>query len=87
LAIGPLISALAAGNCAILKPSELSPHTATLIRTLLSDTFPESEVCVFEGDYQVAQNLLEKPFHHIFFTGSPAVGKIIMAAAAKNLAS
>jgi len=87
LAIGPLISALAAGCTAMIKPSEMTPHTSALIRRLVEETFDKSQVAVFEGDVEVAQKLLAKPFDHIFFTGSPAVGKIIMKAAAEHLSS
>lgn len=87
LIIKPLVSALAAGNVAILKPSELTPNTARLIGRMMSDLFPPDEVTVFEGDATVAQALLALPFNHIFFTGSPAVGKIVMTAAAQHLAS
>lgn len=85
LTIDPLVSAIAAGNCVIIKPSEFSPYTTACMKKMLSETFSEEEVAVFEGDYMVSQMLLEKPFDNIFFTGSPAVGKIVMAAAAKNL--
>jgi aldehyde dehydrogenase (NAD+) len=87
LALSPLVSAVAAGNCVILKPSEISVNTSRIIQKLVEETFPEEEVAVIQGDQNVATYLLEKPFHHIFFTGSPAVGKIVMQAAAKNLAS
>lgn len=87
LAIRPLVSAMAAGNVAILKPSELTPHTAGLIKRMISELFPIEEVTVFEGDAEVAKALLDLPFNHIFFTGSPAVGRIVMTAAAKHLAS
>ncbi|SOD81434.1 aldehyde dehydrogenase family protein [Spirosoma fluviale] len=87
LCIRPLVSALAAGNVAILKPSELTPHTARLIKKMISELFLPEEVVVFEGDAEVSKALLELPFNHIFFTGSPAVGRIVMAAAAKHLAS
>ncbi len=87
LAVSPVISAIAAGNCVILKPSEFSPNTSRFIKQLLEKTFPEQEVAVFEGDHTIATILLEKPFHHIFFTGSPAIGKIVMQAAAKHLSS
>ncbi|HET6267429.1 MAG TPA: aldehyde dehydrogenase family protein [Acidobacteriota bacterium] len=87
LTVGPLISAIAAGNCAMVKPSELSPHTSGFIARLLSSLFPEHEVAVIEGDPEVATSLLQLPFDHIFFTGSTTVGKIVMQAAAKNLAS
>lgn len=87
LALGPLVSALSAGCTAIIKPSELTPHTSALIRRLVEETFDKSLVAVFEGEVEVSQMLLAKPFDHIFFTGSPAVGKIIMKAAAEHLSS
>ncbi|MEL6539117.1 MAG: aldehyde dehydrogenase family protein, partial [Bacteroidota bacterium] len=85
LTVGPLVSALAAGNTAILKPSEMTPHTATMISKMMEAVFDPQEVTVFEGAIEVSQALLELPFDHIFFTGSPAVGKIIMRAAAEHL--
>ncbi|MCH7398621.1 aldehyde dehydrogenase family protein [Belliella sp. DSM 107340] len=87
LAIGPLISALAAGCNAIIKPSEMTPHASALIRRMIEELFEPDTVAVFEGDLEVSQHLLSKPFDHIFFTGSPSVGKIIMKAAAENLTS
>lgn len=87
LAIGPLVSALAAGCTAIIKPSELTPHTSALIRRMIEEIYEPDLVAVFEGEVEVAQYLLSKPFDHIFFTGSPAVGKIVMKAAAENLSS
>ena len=85
LALGPIISALAAGNTVILKPSEITPNTSALLNRLVKALFEPQEVAVFEGNKEVAQALLALPFDHIFFTGSPAVGKIVMAAAAKHL--
>jgi aldehyde dehydrogenase (NAD+) len=87
LAIGPLVSALAAGCPVILKPSELTPHTSGLIENMIDELFDKSEVAVIQGGVEVSQRLLELPFDHIFFTGSPAVGKKIMEAASKNLSS
>ena len=87
LALGPLVSCLAAGNAAILKPSELTPATSALVARIVTETFPPGLVAVVEGDKTVAEALLALPFDHIFFTGSPAVGRIVMAAAAKTLAS
>lgn len=87
LSLIPLVSAVAAGNCAIIKPSEHAPHSARVIKAIVGECFSEDEVAVVEGDVEVAQSLLEFPFDHIFFTGSPAVGKIVMAAAAKHLSS
>ncbi|GAB2494907.1 aldehyde dehydrogenase family protein [Algoriphagus taiwanensis] len=87
LAIGPLISALAAGCPVVLKPSELTPHTSDLIEQMISAIFNKEEVAVVQGDASVAQALLALPFDHIFFTGSPQIGKIVMENAAKNLTS
>jgi aldehyde dehydrogenase (NAD+) len=87
LTLGPLVSALAAGNCAVLKPSEFTPHTTAFLRKLLAGLFPEEEVALVEGDAEAAQALLALPFDHIFFTGSPAVGKVVMKAAAEHLTS
>jgi aldehyde dehydrogenase (NAD+) len=86
LSFGPLVSAIAAGNTVILKPSEMTPHLSSVIVKITRAVFSEEEVAVFEGDAAVSTALLDLPFDHIFFTGSPAVGKIVMAAAAKNLA-
>ena len=87
LSIGPLVSAIAAGNCVVIKPSEISPHTSRFVGDLVSDLFDENEVAVFEGDHQLAQFLVEQPFDHIFFTGGPRVGREVMARAAANLTS
>ena len=87
LAIGPLVSAIAAGNNVIIKPSELTPNVSALIKSMASALFSEREVFVVEGDAEVSKRLLELPFDHIFFTGSTAVGKEVMKAAAANLAS
>lgn len=87
LLAGPLVLALAAGNTAILKPSEFTVHTSALIKKMCDDIFQPQEVKVFEGDHEVAQELLKLPFDHIFFTGSPGVGKVVMRAAAEHLTS
>jgi len=87
LTLGPLVSAIAAGNCAILKPSEMTPNASAWMKRFIGDLFEENEVAVIEGDAPVAENLLRKKFDHIFFTGSPAVGKIVMHAAAEHLTS
>jgi len=87
LIMSPLISAVAAGNCVILKPSELSAATAGIISKLISNTFDAKEIACFEGDAEVSTALLKLPFDHIFFTGSTAIGKLVMEAAAKNLCS
>ncbi|GAA5235149.1 aldehyde dehydrogenase family protein [Verticiella sediminum] len=87
LCFEPLIYAVAAGNSAIVKPSELTPATSAIVTRIIRELFDESEVAVFEGGAEVAGLLLDKPFDHIFLTGSPKVGRIVMAAAARNLAS
>lgn len=87
LAVGPLVSAIAAGNAAILKPSELTPHVSALLHKMVKEVFDPKVVSVFEGGPDVAQYLLKLPFDHIFFTGSPAIGKHVMRAAAENLTS
>ncbi len=87
LSAGPLVSAIAAGNCVMLKPSEYSHHTSRLVREMVKDIFPENQVAVICGSKETASELLKYPFNHIFFTGSTEVGKIVMAAAAKNLSS
>jgi aldehyde dehydrogenase (NAD+) len=87
LTLGPLVSAIAAGNCVMIKPSEMTPHASAWMKAMLADLFDEDEVAVIEGDATVAQALLAKRFDHIFFTGSPQVGKIVMKAAAEYLTS
>jgi aldehyde dehydrogenase (NAD+) len=87
LTLGPLASAIAAGNCAIIKPSEMTPASTACVRRIVGELFEENEVAVVEGDASVAEALLRKKFDHIFFTGSPAVGKIVMKAAAEHLTS
>lgn len=87
LCLAPLISVVAAGCTAIVKPSEYAPATATLVREMLAEIFPENEIAVVEGDHTVSTELLTKKFDHIHFTGSPNVGKIVMRAAAEHLTS
>ncbi|MGF1672866.1 MAG: aldehyde dehydrogenase family protein, partial [Rivularia sp. (in: cyanobacteria)] len=85
LIIVPLIGAIAAGNCAILKPSEIAFHTSHLISEIFDKYFNKSYLSVVEGAVETSQQLLAEKFDHIFFTGSTAVGKIVMEAAAKHL--
>ncbi|MGF1556287.1 aldehyde dehydrogenase family protein [Paucihalobacter sp.] len=87
LTFGPLVSAIAAGNTVILKPSEMTPNTSALMKIIVQDLFDENEVALVEGEVETAQHLLNLPFNHIFFTGSPAVGKIVMKAASAHLSS
>lgn len=85
LVLSPLISALAAGNTAVVKPSELTPHMAGLIKLMVSECFLSNEVFCVIGDKSVTQTLLTYPFHHVFFTGSTNVGRIIAQACAEKL--
>ncbi|MDO8331072.1 MAG: aldehyde dehydrogenase family protein [Fluviicoccus sp.] len=87
LCFGPLVSALAAGNTVIIKPSEMMPSVSAVMARIIRDIFPENEVALFEGSLPTSQALLDLPFDHIFFTGSPLVGKVVMTAAAKHLTS
>ena len=87
LTLGPLAAAVAAGNCCMVKLTDLCPATAAIAGVIIREVFEENEVALFEGDVGVATALLELPFSHIFFTGSPRVGKLVMAAAAKHLSS
>jgi aldehyde dehydrogenase (NAD+) len=87
LALGPVAAAISAGNCCIVKLTDLCPATARIAGAIIGEVFDEREVALFEGDVSVATALLDLPFNHIFFTGSPRVGKIVMAAAAKHLTS
>lgn len=85
LVFEPLIGALAAGNTAIVKPSELTPHVAIVIKDIIEDTFDEAYVSVVEGGIEETQTLLSLPFDYMFFTGSEKVGKIVYEAAARKL--
>nr|WP_304212715.1 aldehyde dehydrogenase [Fredinandcohnia onubensis] len=85
LAFAPLIGAIAAGNCAILKPSELTPKTSELLTKLIREHFQEDYIAIVEGGVETSTALLEEKTDYIFFTGSVAVGKVIMEAAAKHL--
>lgn len=85
LLIEPLIGAIAAGNCAVLKPSEFAPNTANVIEKIIKECFEEDYVTVIQGDKDVSQGLIEKKFDYIFYTGGTKVGKIVMQEASKNL--
>jgi aldehyde dehydrogenase (NAD+) len=87
LSFSPMIWSIAAGNTVILKPSEMTPAMSGVIQDMVEQAFDPRQVCVFQGDATVSSYLTSKPFNHIYFTGSPAVGRLVMAAAAKNLAS
>lgn len=85
LSLGPLIGAIAAGNRAMIKLSEFTPHTNALLHTLLAQVFGDDEVVVIEGDAGLAAAFSTLPFDHLLFTGSTAVGRLVMAAAAPQL--
>ncbi|MGR3809103.1 aldehyde dehydrogenase family protein [Jiulongibacter sp. NS-SX5] len=87
LALKPVMTAIAAGCTVVLKPSELTPNTSFLLQRMMEELFDENEVKVFTGDAETAIALQKLPFNHVFFTGSPAVGKLVMKAASQHLAS
>ena len=81
----PLVGAIAAGNCAVLKPSELTPHVSEAMYQIVHSTLKEEYIACVEGGVEVNQELLSQKFDYIFFTGSERVGRIVMKAAAENL--
>ncbi|MBU2997513.1 aldehyde dehydrogenase [Cellulophaga baltica] len=85
LALAPLIGAIAAGNTAVIKPSELTPNTSKIISLIIKNVFPEEYVSVVEGGVEVSKELLAQKWDYIFFTGSTRVGKIVYESAAKHL--
>jgi len=87
LTLGPLVSAIAAGNAVMIKPSEMTPHASALMKKMLKEIFDENEIAVLEGGVSTSTALLKLPFNHIFFTGAPSIGKIVMKAAADHLSS
>lgn len=87
LSLVPLVGAIAAGNCCIIKPSEYSVASIDVIKKLINNTFDSNYIFVIDGDSEVSKYLFEQPFDKIFFTGSPEIGKIVMERAAKHLTS
>jgi aldehyde dehydrogenase (NAD+) len=85
LLLRPLVSSIAAGNCTVLKPSEYAPETAKAMAKILEQYFDPEYVAVVLGEVDVSEALVREPFDHILFTGSPAVGRMVMKAAAENL--
>jgi len=85
LTLGPLVAAIAAGNRVMIKPSEYCPYSNRIINEIIQDAFSKDEVFLVEGEVPVAAAFSELPFNHLLFTGSTQVGKMVMAAAAKNL--
>ncbi|HWI63150.1 MAG TPA: aldehyde dehydrogenase [Symbiobacteriaceae bacterium] len=85
LVVAPLIGAMAAGNVAVLKPSELAPATAALVSELIRSAYPEQYIAVVEGGVETAQALLSRRWEYIFFTGGTAVGRVVARAAAEHL--
>lgn len=83
----PLVPIIAAGNCTMIKPNEMAPATSRISARIVREAFDERDAAVLEGGIELANALLELPFDHVFFTGSPKVGRTVMAAAAKHLAS
>lgn len=87
LIFAPLVPILAAGNACIVKPNEMQPHTSAVTAKIIKQVFPENEVACVQGGVPMAEALQDLPFDHVFFTGSPAVGKRVMAAAARHLST
>lgn len=87
LTLCPLVSAIAAGCPVILKPSEISGNSSAVLKKIIKNTFEENEVALVEGGVQTSTDLLSMAFKHIYFTGAPSIGKIVMKAAAEHLAS
>ncbi|NEQ76780.1 MAG: aldehyde dehydrogenase [Okeania sp. SIO2C9] len=85
LVISPLLGAIAAGNCAIIKPSEVAANTSEVVANLIANTFDPVYISTVTGGVEITQQLLAEKFDHILFTGGTKVGKIVMEAAAKNL--
>ncbi len=85
LAISPLLGAIAAGNCAIVKPSEIATNTSKVVADLIAHTFEPAYVAAITGGVEISQQLLTEKFDYIFFTGGTRVGKIVIEAAAKNM--
>ncbi len=85
LTLLPLIGAIAAGNCAILKPSEYAPHTSAAVAEMIRHDFDEGYVTVVEGGVEISKALLQEKFDHIFFTGGTEVGRMVMRAASRHL--
>ncbi len=85
LCFEPLIGAISGGNCAVIKPSAYAPAVSSVVAEVIRDAFPEQFIAVVEGGREENRILFEQPFDYIFFTGSVAVGKEVMAAAARNL--
>lgn len=85
LVIAPLVGAIAAGDCAVLKPSEIAPNTSHVLADIISKYFDPGFITVVEGGIETNQQLLQEQFDYIFFTGGGEVGKIVMTAAAKHL--
>ena len=85
LALQPLVGAIAAGNCCVIKPSAYAPHTAEILNKIVSEAFPEKYVTVISGGRAVNEEILKEKFDYIFFTGSERVGQLVMKKAAETL--
>jgi aldehyde dehydrogenase (NAD+) len=83
----PILGALAAGNAAVLKPSELAPHSSAVVARIVAEAFPNGELQCVEGGAETAQALLACPFNHVFYVGNTQIGKLVMKAAADHCAS
>ena len=85
LVFEPLIGAISAGNCAVIKPAQMTPNVSKIIAKIIKESFPEDYIRVIEGDREATAALINAPFDYLFFTGSVPTGKTVMQAAARNL--
>jgi aldehyde dehydrogenase (NAD+) len=85
LVFEPLIGAISAGNCAVIKPAQMTPNVSKIIAKIIQESFPEDYIRVIEGDREATAALINAPFDYLFFTGSVPTGKTVMQAAARNL--
>jgi len=85
LLINPLVGAISAGNCVVLKPSEFTPNIAGVMADMIGEFFDPRYISLYNGEIELSKALLQEKWDHIFFTGSPAVGRIVMESASKNL--
>jgi aldehyde dehydrogenase (NAD+) len=85
LVFEPLIGAISGGNCAVIKPAQMTPNVSKIIAKIINENFGKNYIRVIEGDRQATAELINAPFDYLFFTGSVGTGKMVMAAAAKNL--
>ena len=87
ISLSPAVNAIAAGNAVVIKPSEIAPHAADIVRRIIASVFPRDEVTVVTGGAAAAEKLLEQPFNHICYVGNNRIGRLVMRAAAEHFAN